>query len=74
MHNLRFMMQQSPKTSEYSNDNREQVISAMKVEQEQGKVNQTQTLRIVIEVRAPRSTSLPSPEGLLATFTITKIS
>ena len=38
------MMQQTPKTSEYSNECREQVIRAMKVEQEQ--VNQTQTSRI----------------------------
>ena len=35
----------------------------MKVVQEQGKVNQTQTPRFVIEVRALSSTSPPSPEG-----------
>ena len=50
-------------TSEYSNDNQIQVVIAMKVEQEQGKVNQTQTQGFVIEVRAPSSTSPPSPEG-----------
>ena len=42
---------------------KKQEVIAMKVEQEQGKVNQTQTQGYVIEVRAPSSTSPPSPEG-----------
>ena len=50
------MMQQTPKTSEYSNECREQVIRAMKVKQESSASKPTQTPRIVIEVRAPSST------------------
>jgi len=35
----------------------------MRASNEHKKVNQTQTQGIVIEVRAPSSTSPPSPEG-----------
>ena len=42
---------------------KKQEAIAMKEMQEQGKVNQSQTQGYVIEVRAPSSTSPPSPEG-----------
>ena len=51
------------KYDEYGNDNQKQEVIAMKGMQEQGKVNQSQTQRYVIEIRAPSSTSPPSPEG-----------
>ena len=62
------MQQCEYETSEYSNDNREQVISAMKVEQEARESRANANTKNFFEVRAPSSTSPPSPEGFLTTI------
>jgi len=55
-------------TIEYCNDKRKQVISAMKVKQEAKKSKPNANTKNCSEVRAPSSTSPPSPEGFLTTF------
>ena len=67
------MMQQTPKTSEYSNECREQVIRAMKVEQEIRASKPNANTENFFEVRAPSSTSPPSPEGFLTTITSQRV-
>jgi len=67
------MQQNEYDTSEYSYDNREQVIRAKKVKQEARESKPNANTKNFSEVRAPSTTSPPSPEGFLTTFTITKI-
>ena len=55
-------------TRDYSNDNWEQEISVMKVEQEARESKPNANTKNFSEVRAPSSTSPPSPEGFLTTI------
>ena len=57
------------KTSEYCNENREQVIGAMKVKQEARASKPNANTENFFEVRVPSSMSPPSPEGFLTTIT-----